>query len=207
MILFSATKGVQRSIALIALCLLNPALSIAHGHIESYSHQSAEDLICKCPAKLDKTLTIIESNPVINLATTSAHNEPMSTALLSAVDPEFNFYWASPDDAAHSENILVNPHGYLTIDNTLKAKVKIEKVTSVDEMHRASGLLSHRDIDQEFGHYLPENVENKPENLNYYKATVESFFLTGQYDDGNDVHYYTDYPIEPKHLIGYLDTK
>lgn len=63
----------------------------------------------------DKAVHIIQTNSYLTLATVTKDNKPWNTPLWFCTDSSFSFYFVSPVNTVHVENIRRNKEGFITI--------------------------------------------------------------------------------------------
>jgi uncharacterized protein YhbP (UPF0306 family) len=87
------------------------------------------------------------------LATVSNSGEPWNNPVYTAFDGGYNFYWGSPEEATHSQNIESNGKVAMVIYDSrcepgtgkgVYIKARAHRVTDEGEQKRAYGLLIKR---------------------------------------------------------------
>lgn len=119
---------------------------------------------------------IVHLKPYYNVAT-SGGGVPWNTPVWAARDRDFNIYWSSWVEAAHSKNIAANPRAFLTLFDSTRERgtnnfkclyldCVVGEVKGVEEARMAAALL------------YPDEPVNLPDFLapglkRFYKASVQ----------------------------------
>lgn len=132
----------------------------------------------------DKAKRIIKKIVYITLATCSKSGQPWNSPLYSVHDKAYNFYWASPKEAVHSQNIRENDNVFLVIyDSTapegtgegvyIKAKAcEINNTEDVEEVLKVySSTVGANMNAKEFQGDYPRR---------FYKAVPEKVWINGE---------------------------
>lgn len=100
---------------------------------------------------VSRAIELLRGPPYFNVAT-SSDDQPWNSPVWVARDDDLNLYWSSWIKAVHSENIVKNPHVFMTIfDSTRKRGTNnmrclyLQCIASIveepAEVHRALALL------------------------------------------------------------------
>lgn len=125
---------------------------------------------------------IIEKIIYISLATTTPEGNPWNSPVYAAYDKLYNFYWRSPKDAVHSQNIKNNASIFITIYDTtipwgegkgVYIQAKATELTNKNDINYALALLDKRS---------PKSLGNADTFLNdfprrVYKATPQKIWI------------------------------
>ena len=118
----------------------------------------------------------------MTLATTDKDGQPWNTPVFYAYDGKKTFYWGSRHNTQHSQNIALNPRGFIVIfDSTVEpyhgeafyAQVLCEELDEPTEIEQAIELL-HARLGESY--MTPQDVQGSAEHR-LYKATVKNAWI------------------------------
>lgn len=150
----------------------------------------------------DRAKEIIEQIIYLNIATVDQNGQPWNTAVFSAYDGDYNFYWGSDKDSQHSLNIAANNKVFITIyDSTIPAgegeavyiQATAEEVTDAEEIKRAHELLQNR-LPVPYWYWKIEQMTGEGV-VRIYKAVTQKVWMNDEGEKGGD---YVDKRIEVK---------
>ena len=124
---------------------------------------------------LDDAKRTINECFYLNIASITKNNLPWNTPVYYTFDKDYNFYWGSPVDSVHSENIPNNPKIFITIypydENGIGVYIEGSAVELLDkaEILKALNILDRKGGSEvrNVGDYLNESP------LRIYKAVPE----------------------------------
>lgn len=141
---------------------------------------------------------IIETIIYLNIATVDRSAQPWNTAVFSAYDEDFNFYWGSHVDSQHSHNIKDNPKVFITIyDSTVPAgegegvyiQAVANEVKDSEEIKKAHTLLQNR---RPVPYWRLDQMRGDGP-VRVYKAVPQKVWMNGEAEKDGD---YIDTRIE-----------
>ena len=123
----------------------------------------------------------------VTLGTSDLDNNPWTTPLFVAFDKELNFYWVSPKDSRHSQNIQVNKNvSFVCFDSTVPKwtgvgiyfTAEAEEISDTAEMKKGIDLVFTR-LEE-----VTPIIENYQGEKAYrvYRATPKQIWITSDKD-------------------------
>ena len=138
-----------------------------------------------------KIKPIIKSIPYITLSTTDLDHNPCASPVNSAYDEDFNFYWKSPIETQHSQNILVNNKIFWVLFDTnakvgtgigiyFKGKAYQLEEDNIEDVKKGNDLIARRV--GKIGSFVMKFLKMSPRRV--YKAIPEEIWINTLRMDG-----------------------
>lgn len=135
-------------------------------------------------SNIETVKNILNEIIYINVATVDGGGQPWNTALYSAFDEEYNYFWVSDRQGQHSKNVGANEKVFLSVyDSTVPEGTGV----GVFILAKAYELGDEKEILHALGHLYgrknktPRRAEEflgkHPRRV--YKAVPEKFWLNG----------------------------
>jgi len=138
-----------------------------------------------------KVKPLIKSIPYITLSSVDLENNPCSSPLNSAYDENYNFYWKSPIETQHSQNIIINNKVFWVLFDSnakvgtgigiyFKGKAYQLEENDIKDAQKGSDLIARRV--GKVGSLVMKFLKMSPRRV--YKAVPEEIWINTLRMDG-----------------------